>query len=76
MSMAIAETGLRRIALAYLELTKPRIVFLVLLTGVPALLLADLSRPKRPLLDLPGRSCMRVPARFLPTSALRDLSAR
>ncbi len=40
MSLALVRPDVRRIALAYLELTKPRIVFLVLLTGVPALLLA------------------------------------
>ncbi|MGH7724491.1 MAG: heme o synthase [Candidatus Eiseniibacteriota bacterium] len=40
MNVALARTDARRLALAYLELTKPRIVFLVLLTGIPALLLA------------------------------------
>jgi len=44
-NVAVADTGLRRLALAYLELTKPRIVFLVLLTGVPALLLAGHGWP-------------------------------
>jgi protoheme IX farnesyltransferase len=40
MSVAIPEAGARRQAAAYLELTKPRIVMLVVMTGVPALLLA------------------------------------
>jgi len=40
-----AAGGWRRKALAYLELTKPRIVLLVLLTGVPALLLAARGFP-------------------------------
>ncbi len=40
MSVALAPTGARRRALAYLELTKPRIALLVMVTGVPALLLA------------------------------------
>ncbi len=35
----------RRVALAWLELTKPRIVMLVLFTGVPALLLAARGMP-------------------------------
>jgi protoheme IX farnesyltransferase len=38
--------GLRKSLLAYLELTKPRIVLLVLLTGVPALLLAARGFPE------------------------------
>ena len=45
MSLAIARPDARRIALAYLELTKPRIVLLVLLTGLPALLLAARGLP-------------------------------
>jgi protoheme IX farnesyltransferase len=45
-NVAIARTGARRQVLAYLELTKPRIVFLVLLTGVPALLLAAHGWPE------------------------------
>ena len=40
MSYAIARPSARRLALAYLELTKPRIISLVVVTGVPALLLA------------------------------------
>src|SRR5204862_8285182 len=40
MSIAIPEVSARRQAAAYLELTKPRIVMLVVMTGVPALLLA------------------------------------
>jgi protoheme IX farnesyltransferase len=40
MSVALASTGARRRALAYLELTKPRISLLVVVTAVPALLLA------------------------------------
>ncbi len=40
MSVAVAQTSLKRLALAYVELTKPRIVSLVLLTGIPSLLLA------------------------------------
>jgi len=37
---AVAPLGVARVARAYLELTKPNIVMLVLVTGVPALLLA------------------------------------
>jgi protoheme IX farnesyltransferase len=44
-SLAVPRADVRRIVLAYLELTKPRIVFLVLLTGVPALLLAARGWP-------------------------------
>ncbi len=40
MSVALASVGARRRALAYLELTKPRISMLVMVTAVPALLLA------------------------------------
>ena len=40
MSVALAPTGARRRALAYLELTKPRISLLVMVTAVPSLLLA------------------------------------
>ncbi len=40
-----ARPGLGRLARAYLELTKPRIVLLVLLTGVPALLIAARGLP-------------------------------
>lgn len=40
MSLAMPQVTARRQALAYLELTKPRIVLLVVLTGVPALLIA------------------------------------
>jgi len=45
--MSVAMEGLkaRRLALAYLELTKPRIVSLVILTGVPALLMAARGLP-------------------------------
>ena len=45
MSIAIPEAGARRQAAAYLELTKPRIVMLVVMTGVPALLLAAQGVP-------------------------------
>ena len=45
MSLAVPRADARRVALAYVELTKPRIVFLVLLTGVPALLLAARGWP-------------------------------
>ena len=41
MSVALAHPTSRRRALAWLELTKPRIVMLVVLTGVPALLIAE-----------------------------------
>jgi protoheme IX farnesyltransferase len=41
----LPRTDARRVALAYLELTKPSIVMLVLLTGVPALLLASPGMP-------------------------------
>ena len=40
MSVALAGPRARRLALAYLDLTKPRIVSLVLVTGLPALLIA------------------------------------
>jgi protoheme IX farnesyltransferase len=40
MTVALAPVGMRRRALAYLELTKPRISLLVMVTAVPALLLA------------------------------------
>ncbi len=45
MSVAVARADARTIALAYLELAKPRIVLLVLLTGVPALLMAARGLP-------------------------------
>jgi protoheme IX farnesyltransferase len=41
MSVALSPVTARRRALAYLELTKPRIVLLVMVTGVPALLMAN-----------------------------------
>ncbi len=45
MSLAMPQATARRQALAYLELTKPRIVSLVVLTGVPALLIAAHGLP-------------------------------
>ena len=45
MSMALARPTARRLLLAYLDLTKPRIVTLVILTGVPALLMARPTFP-------------------------------
>ena len=45
MSIALAPSRARRAALAYLELTKPRITLLVGITGVPALLLAAQGMP-------------------------------
>ena len=49
MSLAVTRTvgraGARRLLLGYVELTKPRIVFLVILTGVPALLMAGPAFP-------------------------------
>jgi len=42
---ALGRPGVRRLLLGYLELTKPRIVLLVILTGVPALLLAARGAP-------------------------------
>ena len=45
MSVALAPAGARRTALALLELTKPRIASLVVLTGVPALLMAAGGMP-------------------------------
>jgi protoheme IX farnesyltransferase len=45
MSVALARPDARRLALAWLELTKPRIVLLVLLTGIPALLIAARGLP-------------------------------
>jgi protoheme IX farnesyltransferase len=44
-SIALAPSGARRAALAYLELTKPRITLLVGITAVPALLLAAGGMP-------------------------------
>ena len=41
----LARPGVGRRLLGYLELTKPRIVTLVILTGVPALLIADRGFP-------------------------------
>jgi protoheme IX farnesyltransferase len=40
MSIALERRGARRLAAAYLELAKPRIVLLVIFTGMPALLMA------------------------------------
>lgn len=40
MSLAVPRRTAARVALGYLDLTKPRIVMLVLMTGLPALLLA------------------------------------
>jgi protoheme IX farnesyltransferase len=45
MSVALAPPGARSLALAYLELTKPRISMLVVVTAVPALLLAGQGMP-------------------------------
>ncbi|HTO92374.1 MAG TPA: heme o synthase [Candidatus Sulfotelmatobacter sp.] len=45
-TFALAPASARRVAAAWLELTKPRIVLLVVLTGVPALLLAGGGFPK------------------------------
>jgi heme o synthase len=45
MSMAVTRPSVGQLALGYLELTKPRIVFLVILTGVPALLYAAHGMP-------------------------------
>jgi heme o synthase len=42
----MAQADWARLPLAYLELTKPRIVFLVILTGVPALLSAAHGLPR------------------------------
>jgi protoheme IX farnesyltransferase len=44
-SVALSRPNARRLALAYLDLTKPRIVSLVLLTGLPALLMAAGGMP-------------------------------
>jgi len=44
-SVALAPAGARRTALALLELTKPRIASLVVVTGVPALLMAGNGFP-------------------------------
>ena len=44
-SLAVTRPGALRLALAYLELTKPRIVALILMTGVPALLMAAQGLP-------------------------------
>jgi heme o synthase len=44
-TVALAPSRARRAALAYLELTKPRITLLVGITGVPALLLAAQGMP-------------------------------
>jgi protoheme IX farnesyltransferase len=45
MSMVIPRTGVLRLVLAHLELTKPRIVLLVVFTGIPALLMAARGFP-------------------------------
>ena len=45
MSVALAPAGTRGLAAAWLELTKPRIISLVVITGVPALLLAAQGMP-------------------------------
>jgi protoheme IX farnesyltransferase len=45
MSVAVPASTARRRALAYLELTKPRIVMLVMVTGVPGLLMASNGFP-------------------------------
>ena len=45
MSMVIARPSVRRLALGYLELAKPRIVMLVVFTGIPALLMAGRGIP-------------------------------
>jgi len=45
MSVALAPTRARSVALGYLELTKPRISMLVVITAVPALLLAAQGMP-------------------------------
>ncbi len=45
MTIAIAHVSGRRTALAYLELTKPRILLLVLMTALPTLLLAARGFP-------------------------------
>ena len=45
LDLAAPRPGLRRTAAAYLELTKPRIVALILMTGVPALLMAARGFP-------------------------------
>ena len=44
-SGSVSRPGVRRLLLGYLDLTKPRIVFLVILTGVPALLMAGQGFP-------------------------------
>ncbi|MBI3539178.1 MAG: UbiA family prenyltransferase, partial [Candidatus Eisenbacteria bacterium] len=49
MSIAVPAASARRRALAYLELTKPRIVMLVMITGVPGLLMAAGGMPPPPL---------------------------
>lgn len=46
MSVALQGVGARRLASAYLELAKPRIVSLVLFTGLPALLMAANGMPE------------------------------
>ena len=45
MSTALTRPAAQRVALAYLELTKPRIVSLVMVTGLPALLMAARGLP-------------------------------
>jgi protoheme IX farnesyltransferase len=45
LSLAVARPAALRIAMAYLELTKPRIVALILMTGLPALLMAAQGIP-------------------------------
>jgi len=50
-TLALARPRVMQLLLAYVELTKPRIVMLVVMTGVPALLLAAQGMP-RPVLFL------------------------
>ncbi|HEY3215658.1 MAG TPA: heme o synthase [Candidatus Eisenbacteria bacterium] len=45
MSITLARPAARRVAFGYLELTKPRIVSLVVVTGLPALLMAGEGLP-------------------------------
>ncbi len=46
MNVAVARPDAKRVLLAYVELMKPNIVLLVLLTGIPALLLAARGWPE------------------------------
>ncbi len=77
MSLALARPSVSRLALAYLELTKPRIVFLVMLTGIPAALLAaqGLHAPARLWAGVAGTALAAAAAASFNMYADRDIDA-